>query len=67
MRHVNGDYLLMRRDPRKAHGGMWEASAGGAAQQGEGALEARWGGAGAGWRILDPSFLAFTLPAKKYQ
>ncbi len=40
VRHTDGDYLLMRRDPRKAHGGMWEASAGGAAQQGEGALEA---------------------------
>ena len=32
--------------------------------QGEGALEARWGGAGAGWRIRGPSFPAFPLPAK---
>lgn len=40
VRHADGDYLLMRRDPRKRHGGMWEASAGGAAQRGETALEA---------------------------
>ena len=40
VRHTDGDYLLMRRDPRKTHGGMWEASAGGAAQRGETALEA---------------------------
>ncbi len=40
VRHADGDYLLMQRDPRKHYGGMWEASAGGAAQQGESALEA---------------------------
>ena len=40
VRHTDGSYLLMRRDPRKSHGGMWEASAGGAAQRGETALEA---------------------------
>ena len=40
VRHADGSYLLMRRDPRKTHGGMWEASAGGAAQRGETALEA---------------------------
>ncbi len=35
VRHKDGTYLLMKRDPRKTHGGMWEASAGGAALQGE--------------------------------
>ena len=28
VRHRDGTYLLMRRDPRKILGGMWEASAG---------------------------------------
>lgn len=35
VRHVDGDYLLMRRDSRKHFGGMWEATAGGSALQGE--------------------------------
>ena len=34
-RHTDGTYLLMQRDPRKSYGGMWEASAGGSALQGE--------------------------------
>lgn len=39
VRHTDGDYLLMQRDPRKAHyGGFFEATAGGAAQKGEDAL-----------------------------
>lgn len=36
VRHTDGDYLLMQRDSRKHHGGMWEATAGGSAIQGEG-------------------------------
>lgn len=39
VRHVDGDYLLMQRDKRKHLGGMWEATAGGSAIQGETALE----------------------------
>ena len=35
VRHEDGEYLLMQRDFRKSHGGMWEASAGGAALRGE--------------------------------
>ncbi len=36
VRHTDGDYLLMRRDPRKPHyGGFWEATAGGSALKGE--------------------------------
>ncbi len=35
VRHTDGHYLLMRRDKRKPFGGMWEASAGGSALQGE--------------------------------
>ena len=35
VRHTDGDYLLMQRDSRKHHGGMWEATAGGSAIQGE--------------------------------
>lgn len=36
VRHTDGDYLVMRRDPRKpAFPGYLEASAGGAAQKGE--------------------------------
>lgn len=35
VRHIDGTYLLMQRDPRKAYGDMWEASAGGSALQGE--------------------------------
>ncbi|MBP5653900.1 MAG: NUDIX hydrolase [Clostridiales bacterium] len=39
VRHDDGDYLIMRRDLRKAYGGMWEATAGGAALQGESPME----------------------------
>lgn len=35
VRHQDGSYLLMQRDERKHLGGMWEASAGGSALQGE--------------------------------
>lgn len=38
VRHVDGDYLLMQRDGRKHFGGMWEATAGGSALQGEDAF-----------------------------
>ena len=39
VRHTDGTYLLMRRDPRKHFGGMWEATAGGSALLGETPLE----------------------------
>lgn len=36
VRHTDGDYLLMQRDPRKPnYGGFWEATAGGSALKGE--------------------------------
>lgn len=35
VRHEDGSYLLMQRDIRKHWGGMWEATAGGGAMQGE--------------------------------
>lgn len=35
VRHIDGTYLLMQRDIRKHFGGMWEATAGGSALQGE--------------------------------
>ncbi len=35
VRHTDGTYLLMQRDPRKTKGGMWEATAGGSALRGE--------------------------------
>lgn len=35
VRHVDGTYLLMQRDLRKHFPGMWEATAGGSALQGE--------------------------------
>ncbi len=35
VKHVDGTYLLMQRDHRKHYGGMWEATAGGSALQGE--------------------------------
>lgn len=35
VRHKDGGYLLMQRDKRKHLGGMWEATAGGSAWQGE--------------------------------
>lgn len=39
VRHTDGTYLLMQRDPRKHHGGLWEATAGGSALLGETPLE----------------------------
>ena len=39
VRHTDGEYLLMQRDPRKDYGGMWEATAGGSALAGETAYE----------------------------
>ena len=39
VRHKDGTYLLMQRDPRKPYPCMWEASAGGSALQGETPLE----------------------------
>ncbi len=39
VRHADGDYLLMQRDPQKKnYGGYWEATAGGSALKGETAL-----------------------------
>ena len=36
VRHIDGDYLLMQRDPRKSnYGGYFEATAGGSALKGE--------------------------------
>ena len=35
VRHKDGEYLLMQRDPGKHYGGMWEATAGGSAIRGE--------------------------------
>ena len=36
VRHIDGDYLLMQRDPRKTnYGGCFEATAGGSARKGE--------------------------------
>ena len=40
VKHKDGTYLLMQRDRRKAYGGMWEASGGGSALQGEDPLSA---------------------------
>lgn len=39
VRHTDGDYLIMQRDPKKHYGGMWEATAGGSALLGETPLE----------------------------
>ena len=39
VKHTDGTYLLMQRDPRKPWGGMWEATAGGSALAGETPLE----------------------------
>ena len=39
VRHADGSYLLMRRDPRKHYGGLWEATAGGSALRGETPLD----------------------------
>lgn len=35
VKHTDGSYLLMQRDPRKPFGGLWEATAGGSAFQNE--------------------------------
>ena len=35
VKHTDGSYLIMQRDMRKHLGGMWEATAGGSALQGE--------------------------------
>lgn len=35
VRHADGTWLLMQRDPRKPAGGMWEVTAAGSALQGE--------------------------------
>ena len=35
VKHKDGSYLIMQRDTRKHLGGMWEATAGGSALQGE--------------------------------
>lgn len=35
VKHKDGSYLIMQRDKRKHLGGMWEATAGGSALQGE--------------------------------
>ncbi len=39
VKHQDGTYLLMKRDDKKAHGGMWEATAGGSALKGEEPLD----------------------------
>ena len=39
VRHTDGSYLLMQRDMRKHYGGMWEATAGGSALQGESPMD----------------------------
>ena len=39
VKHTDGTYLLMQRDGRKHFGGMWEATAGGSAIQGETPLD----------------------------
>ncbi len=38
VRHTDGDYLLMQRSDNKHYGGLWEATAGGSALEGEDAL-----------------------------
>ena len=40
VKHKDGTYLLMQRDPNKTNGSMWEASGGGSALKGENAYEA---------------------------
>lgn len=35
VKHADGTFLLMKRDPKKHFGGMWEATAGGSALTGE--------------------------------
>ena len=38
VKHADGSYLIMQRERRKSYGGMWEATAGGSALQGESSL-----------------------------
>ena len=40
VKHKDGTYLLMQRDPNKSYGSMWEASGGGSALKGENAYTA---------------------------
>lgn len=40
VKHIDGTYLLMQRDFKKLHGGLWEFTAGGSALKGEEPLEA---------------------------
>lgn len=40
VKHIDGTYLLMRRDWKKHRGGMWELTVGGAALKGENPLRA---------------------------
>lgn len=39
VKHEDGTFLLMKRDPQKHFGGMWEATAGGSALAGENPLQ----------------------------
>ena len=39
VQHIDGEYLIMRRDAGKHYGGMWEATAGGSALKGESPLQ----------------------------
>lgn len=39
VKHIDDSYLLMKRDYKKAYGGMWEATAGGSALMGETPLQ----------------------------
>lgn len=39
VKHRDGTFLLMKRDPQKHFGGMWEATAGGSALAGENPLQ----------------------------
>ena len=39
VRHIDGTYLIMKRDFKKHLGGLWEATAGGSALSGESPLE----------------------------
>lgn len=39
VKHTDGTFLLMKRDPKKHFGGMWEATAGGSALAGENPLQ----------------------------
>ncbi len=41
VRHADGTYLLMQRDPKKKFGGLWEMTRGGSALKGESAEDCR--------------------------